>query len=54
MDLSRRSETRIIRSDKLEYDDDMDLASSHASVISSVEQGPVVERTTNKRVSKGP
>ena len=53
--MERRSEARIIRSDKLELDDDnMDLASSHASVISSVEQGPVVERTTNKRPSKGP
>ena len=54
MELSRRSEARIIRSDKLDLDDDMDLASSHASVISSVEQGPLVERTSNKRASKGP
>ena len=50
---SRKSENiRIIRSDKIDLADDMgDLASSHASVISSIEQGPLVERMDVKRLS---
>ena len=49
---SRKSESdyRIVRSDKIEIGDDMnDLASSHASVISAIELGPTVERTTDTK-----
>ena len=54
---SRKSEPtdyRIIRSDQIDIGElkDFDVASSHASVISTIENGPTVERTPQKTSGK--
>ena len=54
---SRKSEPtdyRIVRSDQIDIGElkDIDVASSHASVISTIENGPIVERTPQKAGGK--
>ena len=59
MKASRKSEPtdyRIVRSDQIDIgqlDDFGDIASSHASVISTIEAGPTVERTPDSKKAGG-